>query len=144
MTTDYADVPGDVLNALTDICMSLPDAHEQPAWTGIRWRVRQRTFAHVLGLAAGSEKAHARAAQACGDVVVVVFRSRGAELLALKSAGHPFFEAGWGRDVVGMVLDADSDWSEVRELMTESYCLMAPKKLVALVLRPSDTSDDSE
>ncbi|MCU1389892.1 MAG: hypothetical protein JWL72_3230 [Ilumatobacteraceae bacterium] len=136
VTTDYADVPGDVLDALTEICMSLPDAHEQPAWTGIRWRVRQRTFAHVLGLAAGSDKAHARAAKADGDVVIVVFRSSGAELLALKSAGHPFFYAGWGRDVVGMVLDAGTDWSEVRELLTESYCLMAPKKLAALVQRP--------
>jgi hypothetical protein len=34
-----------------------------------------------------------------------------------------------------MVLD-DPDWSEVTELVTESFCLMAPKKLAALVDRP--------
>ena len=36
------------------------------------------------------------------------------------------------------VLDADTDWSEVAELVTESYCALAPKKLVALVHRPTD------
>jgi hypothetical protein len=30
-----------------------------------------------------------------------------------------------------MVLDDDTDWEEVRELVTESYCVLAPKKLVA-------------
>ena len=54
----------------------------------------------------------------------------------LRSAGHPFFYAGWGRDVVGMVLEEDTDWTEVAELLTESYCVLAPKKLVALVDRP--------
>jgi hypothetical protein len=34
------------------------------------------------------------------------------------------------------VLDASVDWSEVTELLTESYCLLAPKALVGLVDRP--------
>ena len=54
----------------------------------------------------------------------------------LRNAGHPFFYAGWGRDVVGMVLEDATDWDEVAELLTESYCVLAPKKLVALVDRP--------
>ena len=37
-----------------------------------------------------------------------------------------------------MVIDAGVDWDEVAELLTESYCLLAPKKLVALVGRPGD------
>lgn len=36
-----------------------------------------------------------------------------------------------------MVLDADVDWDEVAELLTESYCVMAPKKLVQMVNRPT-------
>jgi len=40
--------------------------------------------------------------------------------------------------VVGLVIDAHTDWSEVAELVTESYCLLAPKKLVALMDRPTD------
>jgi len=42
---------------------------------------------------------------------------------------------------MGMVLD-DPDWDEVGELVTESFCVMAPRKLAPLVDRP--TSDDPE
>jgi len=136
--TKYADVPQDVVVELRSICTSLPEVHEEQAWTGTRWRVRQRTFAHVLALAAGSESAHTRAAKHTGDVVVMTFRAEGTELDALRNAGHPFFYAGWGRDVVGMVLDANVDWQEVRELLTDSYCVLAPKKLAARVDRPPE------
>jgi hypothetical protein len=40
-------------------------------------------------------------------------------------------------EIVGVVLDAGVDWGEVAELVTESYCVLAPKKLVELVDRPS-------
>jgi len=40
--------------------------------------------------------------------------------------------------VVGVVVGTDVDWDEVAELVTESYCIHAPKKLVALVDRPTD------
>jgi hypothetical protein len=36
-----------------------------------------------------------------------------------------------------MVLEAGVDWDEVGELLTESYCVLAPKKLVSLVDRPA-------
>lgn len=141
----YGTVPHDVLVELRAICLSLPDAYEEQAWTGTRWLVRKRTFAHVLALAAGSSNAHARAAKVEGEAVVVTFRSSGDEFVALRNAGHPFFYAGWGRDVLGLVLTPNVDWSEVRELLTESYCVLAPKKLTALVDRPADDpSDDRE
>jgi hypothetical protein len=65
-----------------------------------------------------------------------MFRSSGDELDALRATGHPFFTSGWRDDVMGMVIDDGIDWTEVRELVTESYCLLAPKKLAALVERP--------
>jgi hypothetical protein len=133
---EYADVPPEVLASTRAICLALPDAHEEEAWTGVRWRVRRRTFAHVLAVEDGRDSAHARAASTAGPVTLVTFRSAGEELEVLRSSGHPFFYAGWGRDVVGMILDAATDWDEVAELLTESYCLLAPKKLVALVDRP--------
>ena len=142
--TDYADVPPAILAALRSVCLSLPDASEQQAWAGARWQVRRRTFAHVLtvdsGGPAGGAGSEAGAA-ADGLVTVMTFRSSGPELDALRRAGHPFFRPGWGNNVVGMVLDAATDWDEVAELVTESYCLMAPKKLVALVDRPPDPED---
>ena len=133
---EYADVPPEILASTRAICLALPDADEEEAWTGVRWRVRQRTFAHVLAVERGQDSAHARAASTDAPATLVTFRSAGEELAVLRSAGHPFFYAGWGRDVVGMVLDAATDWDEVAELLTESYCLLAPKKLVALVDRP--------
>jgi predicted DNA-binding protein (MmcQ/YjbR family) len=118
------------------ICLALPDAYEEEAWTGTRWRVRKRTFAHVLAVEGPPTSAYLRASKADGLTTLVTFRAQGEELEVLRSAGHPFFYAGWGRDVVGMILDHDTDWDEVAELMTESFCVMAPKKLIALVDRP--------
>ena len=123
--TEYSDVsPGDVAE-LRSACLALPEVEEQQAWAGTRWRIRRRTFAHVLSVD-----------NAAGPVTVLTFRSSGPELDALTGAGHPFFRPDWGTNVVGMVLDADVDWAEVRELVTESYCILAPKKLVSLVDRP--------
>ena len=88
--------------------------------------VRKRTFAHVLGVED----------EGADLVVVLSFRSDGEELEVLRRAGHPFFVLGWGRDAMGMVLD-DPDWDEVAELVTESFCVLAPKKLTSLVDRPT-------
>jgi YjbR len=131
-------VPADVVAKVRSICMVLPDVYEEQAWVGTRWLVRKRTFAHVLAVADGTPPAYARATRATEPVVVVTFRTSGDELDAIRNAGHPFFYGGWGRDVVGMVLDADTDWAEVCELLTESYCVLAPKKLVAFVDRPPE------
>lgn len=137
---EYADVPPEVLGALRPICLGLPDSYEEEAWTGRRWLVRRRTFAHVLTVEPDPKAAHARvsgAAASTGPTTLVTFRAQGEELDVLRHAGHPFFYAGWGRDVVGMVLEDATDWDEVAELLTESYCVLAPKKLVALVDRPT-------
>lgn len=54
----------------------------------------------------------------------------------LRHAGHPCFVLGRGRDATGMVLDGDTDSDEVRQLVTETSCVLAPTRLVALVDRP--------
>jgi hypothetical protein len=129
-----SDVSSEIVAALRAVCLGLPEAYEEPAWVGTRWRVRTRTFAHVLVIEAGWPPVYARAA-GC-DGTVLTFRSSGAELAALSALGRPFFKPLWPADAVGMLLDAGADWSEVAELLTESYCVLAPKKLVALVDRP--------
>lgn len=120
------DVPEDVEARLRAICLTLPDASEERAWVGTRWVVRKKTFAHVLGVGIGDAEPQ----------TVLTFRAAGEELEVLRHAGPPFYFLGWGRDAMGMVIEADVDWDEVRELVTESYCVLAPKKLVALVDRP--------
>jgi hypothetical protein len=63
----------------------------------------------------------------------MTFRAPGAEVQGLVAGGHPFFKASWGENVVGMVFDGDVDWDEVAELLTDSYCVLAPKRLAARV-----------
>jgi hypothetical protein len=131
-----AEVAPDVVAQVRALCLSLPEAYEEQAWVGTRWRIRTRTFAHVLVIDAGWPPAYAKAAGTNGPVPVLMFRSSGPELEALRRAGRPFFAPRWRADEVGMVLAAGVDWGEVAELVTESYCCLAPKRLGALVDRP--------
>jgi predicted DNA-binding protein (MmcQ/YjbR family) len=134
---DVADVPPEILTRLRSVCLELPETYEEPAWVGIRWRVRKRTFAHVYTVDREWPPVYARAVGAGGPTSVMTFRAVPEELDALCEEGPPFFRAPWGANVMGMILDGDVDWEEVRELLTESYCLLAPKKLAGLIDRPA-------
>ena len=131
------EVAPDIVDNLQSMCLALPEAYEESAWVGTRWRIRKKTFAHVLTIDDGRPAGYARAAATDGPVTVLTFESSGPELAALSAAGPPFFKPRWRPTVVGMALDARVDWDEVAELLTESYCLLAPKKLVELVDRPT-------
>jgi hypothetical protein len=120
---EYEDVPSWILDGLRPICAGLPQTYEEFAWVGVRWRVRKRTFAHVRPVPAESN-----------DVTTLIqFRAAGEEFHVLTSMGFPFSRAGWGTDVVNMVFTPAVDWSEVRELLTESYRVLAPGNLVRLL-----------
>ena len=69
------------------------------------------------------------AAHTDGPATVLMFRSRGEELGALRNARDPFFAPVWRDDEVGMLIDERTDRTEVTELLTESYCALAPKAL---------------
>jgi hypothetical protein len=131
------DVPASIIGALRPVCLGLPEAYEEEAWVGTRWRIRKRTFAHVLQIDSGWPPAYARAAATDGPATVLTFRSSGAELDALRNGGPPFFAPRWRADEVGVELGAAVDWGEVAELLTESYCLQAPKALRDTVRRPA-------
>lgn len=104
------------------VLTALPECREEPAWVGVRWRVRQQTVAHVFG---GEDQ-----------LFRVTFRAEPDEVMALQHLGEPYFRASWGRNVVGMLLDDGTDWEELGELLTDSYCLQAPTQLAELVPRP--------
>jgi hypothetical protein len=135
---DREEVAPELVAKVRSVCLALPEAYEEQAWVGTRWMIRKKNFAHVLHIDAGWPPAYARAADTDGPVTVMTFRSSGPELDALTDIGHPFFKPVWWTDIVGMVLEPGTDWDEVAELVTESYCALAPKKLVALVPRPTD------
>ena len=129
-------VPEAWVERLARIALALPDAYQEEAWVGERWRVRGRTFAHVLPIEAGRPEAYSRAVGSPGPHVVMTFRADPEELEAITRSGPRYFRARWGTDVAGVVIDDDVDWEELRELVTESYCRLAPRKLVRLVDRP--------
>jgi hypothetical protein len=134
--TGPADVPPEILDRLRSVCLGLPETYEEAAWVGTRWRIRKRTFAHVLTVDPDHQAAYARAAATDQPICVLTFRSSGDEIDGVITSSQRFFKPGWGADVVGMVLDDRIDWDEVAELLTESYCVLAPKKLAAQVDRP--------
>jgi hypothetical protein len=64
-------------------------------------------------------------------VPFLVLRADPVERDELLSIGHPFFAPGAGRGRIGVRLTKETDWEEIRELVTESYRVLAPKKLTA-------------
>jgi hypothetical protein len=104
--------------------LAFPECVEEVAWTGVRWRVGAATVAHVFG----GEDQRFR----------ITFRAEPGEVMAFEHLGDPYFRASWGRNVVGMLLDEATDWEELGELLTDSYCLQAPATLAARVERPGD------
>ena len=93
-----------------------------PAWVGTRWRVGSATVAHVFGGEDGLFR--------------LTFRAEPDEVMALAHLGDPYFKASWGSDVVGLLIDERTDWTELAELLTDSYCIQAPERLAAQVERP--------
>jgi hypothetical protein len=67
----------------------------------------------------------------------IVFRAEPDEVMAFTHLGDPYFKAGWGTNVVGMLIDDSTDWQELVELLTDSYCIQAPQHLAANVERPA-------
>ena len=57
-------------------------------------------------------------------------------MAAFEHLGDPYFRSGWGGNVIGLVLDDGTDWEELAELLTDSYCVQAPAHLADQVARP--------
>jgi hypothetical protein len=123
--SQHSEIPAPILDQLRTICLAFPETHEEQAWVGTRWRVDTRTFAHVLLIDAGWPPAYARAAGTDGPAHVLMFRSSGDELEALRRNGPPYFATPWRADELGVLLGTDTAWPEIGELLTESYWLRA-------------------
>ena len=131
--TDFLDVPDAIAQRLRAACAHLPEAYEDQPYAGVRWRIRGRTLVHALTVAPSDGP----------PVTHMTFHCVGEEADALLAMGDPFFP-GWGPGLVAMILreDGSTDWDEVKELLTESYCLLAPKKLIAKLADQRPAADD--
>ncbi len=120
--SERATVPTEIVLRLAAIFERLPECSEKDAWTGMAWQVRQATVAHVFGGEDG--------------LIRVSFRAEPDEVEAFQHLGPQYFKASWGSNVVGLVLDERTDWEELAELLTDSYCIQAPQSLADQVSRP--------
>ena len=128
-------IPNDVLTKLRAACLGLPDAHEEKAWVGIRWCIRKKNFGHVVMIHEGWPPAYALATGSDGPACGLTFRLSASKLVAPRFARRPFFRLVWFPNIAGLLLDDSVDWDGVESLLTLSYCVLAPKKLDALIDR---------
>ncbi len=117
-----AQVPDEWVERVGAVLDALPETRREKAWTGVRWVVRGANVAHLFG---GEDQ-----------LIRLTFRAPMDEVAAFEHLGDPYFRVGWGGDVVGLVLDDRLDLDELRELLTDSYCVQAPQVLVEQVDRP--------
>lgn len=115
-------VPEEWVRRLDTVLGRLPRCQQEPAWTGTHWRVGTATVAHVFG----GEDQRFR----------IIFRGEPDEVAAFEHLKDPYFRNGWGGNAIGLLLDTGTDREELAELMTDSYCLQAPKSLAEQVPRP--------
>jgi YjbR len=124
------EVPQDIIERIRTLCLALPevtvrvdDSLTNARSTAHSFDIRRRSFCLLV----------AREDPAGQPVPLLVFRAGPDEREALLSVGHPFFASRTGRDRIVVVLTDDTDWEEIRELVTDSYRILAPKKLTALL-----------
>lgn len=114
------DGPGETIAKFRAICLALPESTELETWGHPTFRVKDKIFA-----SAGAE----------GGVWSLGMKTTH-EMQAGLVASDPRFSVaayvgkhGW----VSMRVDNDTDWNLVRALVVDSYRMIAPKKLAALV-----------
>ena len=119
-------MPASPLSRLRKLCLGLPEAHEVEAWGEPTFRVKNKIFAmyaHANNHHGGSWHAVWCKAKAVN------------QRLMIDAAPDRFFSppyvgpSGW----IGVWLEGDCDWNELRDLLRDGYRMTAPKKLLALV-----------
>ena len=114
-------IEADQLERLRRLCLALPEATEKEAWGDPTWRVRDRIFAMQKGNYEG------------GRPSLWLKAPDGAQQVLTESDPERFFvppyvgHKGW----VGIYLDGHLDWTELSDLVQESYRLVAPRRLAA-------------
>lgn len=110
------------IDRLRRICLALPETYEEETWGEATFRVRKKIFC----MAGGHDPAKPSAS----------LKATREDQQALLAEGEPFFlpayvgHKGW----IGVDLRSRRvDWTEMEELITDSYRLVAPKRLSAQV-----------
>jgi hypothetical protein len=128
--SDPLELPDDIVRRIRTLCLALPEVTvrvdesltrtRSTAWS---FDIRRRSFCLLVAFEDATGKPHTQ----------LVLRADPEEREALLSIGRPFFSSRAGRGRIRVALTDDTDWEEIRELVTESYRVLAPKKLTALL-----------
>ncbi len=131
------EVPESIADRVGRLCLALPEVTVRVDYSPTRTRstahsydIRRRSFCLLVAVEGPDGK----------PVPRLVLRAAPDERQALLSIGSPFFVPRASRDRIGVLLADDTDWEEIRELVTESYRVLAPKKLTALLDRGAEPS----
>jgi hypothetical protein len=123
-STHHSRVPRNPLPRLRKLALSMPGAHEVEAWGEPTFRVKNKLFA--MYASSGNHHGAGRPAVWCKAKAVN-------QQLMISMSPDKFFSppyvgpSGW----VGVWLDGDVAWDEVREILRDGYRMTAPKKLLA-------------
>jgi hypothetical protein len=128
--TRPVEVPDEIVERIRALCLALPEVTVRVGASLTRSRstapsfdIRRKSFCLLVAREGSTGK----------PVPLLVLRASPDERGALLSTGHPFFASRAGRDRIVVLLTAHTDWEEIGELVTESYRILAPKKLSALL-----------
>lgn len=133
MATD--DVPEHFLAQARAIALELPEATEIETWGHPTFRVRNKIFAGI-GASDGQGSTSFAPDEVDGRMITMTMKAAAGEQESLLASGAPFFrpryvgQRGW----IGIVIDDETDWAEVEELVLDSYCAIAPKTLAKQLL----------
>jgi hypothetical protein len=123
-------VPADIVERIRTLCLALPEvtvridySRTRTRSTALSFDIRRRSFCLLVATEDSTGK----------PVSQLVLRADPGERDALVSTGAPFFASRAGRDRIRVLLTDGTDWAEIRELVTESYRTLAPKKLTELL-----------
>jgi hypothetical protein len=124
------EIPDGTVARVHALCLALPEVTVRVDRSRVSTRsaaysfdIRRRSFCLLVAV---SDKAGAASS-------ILRLWADPIDRRALLEVGHPFFPSRSGPDRIGVVLSDDTDWEEMRELVTDSYRILAPKKLVALL-----------
>ena len=114
----------DAVARIRAICLALPEAVEQPfgGHTAPSFRVRGKLFVMI-----SEDRAQMTCKAPPGEQQALV-GSDARRFFVPAYVGHK----GW----IGVRLDVEQDWGELRELIEESYRMTAPKRLSASLTPP--------
>jgi hypothetical protein len=115
---------------LRKFCLALPEAHEVEAWGEPTFRVRNKIFAMFANgtnhHGNGRDSVWCKTTHATQDLLV---HARPDQFFVPPYVGP----SGW----VGIWLDRVADWTDITELVQQSYASIAPKRVLAQLDAPS-------